>query len=380
MVAGVCLLSVTFLASLPFIASHLALAVQLQTSRIFWVIDLFAVLTMTWVLAEARGPSTRVGGGVAPGRSGARRSSLRCCSSPPPREASTAWTSSIRSDSSCRSALEDSDWVRVGRWIATNSAVDSHVLADPDHDWKFGHSVRITARRDVLVEGVKDAALALYDRDVAMRVQARLEAIGDFATLDATSALALARALRPRPARHRPGRRLSSSCTARAASASIGSSDDGSRPCPCSTFPDYVPSRRWRGGHRMTVYAWAKPRPLPTTARARGLLLRHRHRRARARALQLAAAARPGAGAVAAARPRGLEPGALHARHRGQGLGRRLQRRAPQPAQLRRHRAPVTGPVSLRADARSAVPVAAHDRQGRRPRGRAWRATPSAAT
>ena len=67
------------------------------------------------------------------------------------------------------------------------------MLADPDHDWKFGHSVRITARRDVLVEGVKDAALALYDRDVAMRVQSRLEAIGDFATLDATSALALAR-------------------------------------------------------------------------------------------------------------------------------------------------------------------------------------------
>jgi hypothetical protein len=90
-------------------------------------------------------------------------------------------------------ALEDSDWVRVGRWMATSTAVDSHVLADPDHDWKFGHSVRITARRDVLVEGVKDAALALYDRDVAMRVQGRLEAVGDFSTLDATSARALAR-------------------------------------------------------------------------------------------------------------------------------------------------------------------------------------------
>lgn len=28
-------------------------------------------------------------------------------------------------------------------------------------------------------------------------------------------------------------------------------------------FPDYVPLRRWSGGHRMTVYAWARPRQFP---------------------------------------------------------------------------------------------------------------------
>jgi predicted alpha/beta-fold hydrolase len=28
-------------------------------------------------------------------------------------------------------------------------------------------------------------------------------------------------------------------------------------------FPDYLPSRRWRGGHRMTVYAWARRREFP---------------------------------------------------------------------------------------------------------------------
>ncbi len=28
-------------------------------------------------------------------------------------------------------------------------------------------------------------------------------------------------------------------------------------------FSGYVPSRRWGGGHRMTVYAWARPRALP---------------------------------------------------------------------------------------------------------------------
>ena len=87
--------------------------------------------------------------------------------------------------------LENDDWVRVGRWLATHTSPDTHVLADPDHDWKFGHSVRLTARRDVLVEGVKDAAISLYDRGVALRTQERLAAIGDFATLDAAKAHAL---------------------------------------------------------------------------------------------------------------------------------------------------------------------------------------------
>ena len=206
MVAGVCLLTVTFLASLPFIASHLALAVQLQTSRIFWVIDLFAVLSMTWTLAEARRPARRPWRRARPAahwRPALVAAVLLVASA-----ARGIYSLEVEHPERqfVQLALEDSDWVRVGRWVATSSAVDSHVLADPDHDWKFGHSVRITARRDVLVEGVKDAALALYDRDVAMRVQPRLEAIGDFATLDATSALRPRAPLRPRPARHRQGR------------------------------------------------------------------------------------------------------------------------------------------------------------------------------
>jgi hypothetical protein len=90
-------------------------------------------------------------------------------------------------------SLENTAWVRVGHWLERRTPRDTHVLTDPDHDWKFGHSVRLTARRDVLVEGVKDSALSLYDRDVATRVQARLDAIGDFATIDAARATALAR-------------------------------------------------------------------------------------------------------------------------------------------------------------------------------------------
>lgn len=192
LVAGVCLLTAAFLVSLPFIASRLALAVQLQTSRVFWLIDLFAVLSMVWMLSEARGrpPLEPEARSRAPWRPAAVAAVLLVGSI-----ARGIYIMVVEHPERpfAQATLEDSDWVRVGAWMAASSAVGSHVLADPDHDWKFGHSVRITARRDVLVEGVKDAAIAMYDRDVAMRVQSRLEAVGDFATLDATSALALAR-------------------------------------------------------------------------------------------------------------------------------------------------------------------------------------------
>lgn len=50
-----------------------------------------------------------------------------------------------------------------------------------------------------------------------------------------------------------------------AVSVSTGSSDLA--PVSVTTalpFGEYVPSRRWSGGHRMTVYAWARPRALPS--------------------------------------------------------------------------------------------------------------------
>jgi hypothetical protein len=192
MVAGVVALTSVFLVSLPFIASHLALAVQLQTSRVFWVIDLFAVLSLAWVLAEgtlAAHPVMRAGVERRVWRPAVLALLLLVVSA-------SRGVYIMRVQHPERSflqvALEDTAWVRVGAWIAAGTPVDTHVLADPDHDWKFGHSVRLTARRDVLVEGVKDAALSLYDREVATRVQSRIEAIGDFAALDAPAARALA--------------------------------------------------------------------------------------------------------------------------------------------------------------------------------------------
>jgi hypothetical protein len=67
------------------------------------------------------------------------------------------------------------------------------VLADPGHAWKYGTSVRASAGRDVLLEDVKDSALAIYSRDVATRVVERIAAIGDFSAMTPEHARDLAR-------------------------------------------------------------------------------------------------------------------------------------------------------------------------------------------
>ena len=79
--------------------------------------------------------------------------------------------------------LPASDWQRMGAWIASNTAPQAHVLADPEHVWSAGGSLRVIARRDVLLEGVKDAAIAIYSRDSALQVTERRRAIGDFNAL-----------------------------------------------------------------------------------------------------------------------------------------------------------------------------------------------------
>ena len=60
------------------------------------------------------------------------------------------------------------------RWLRRQPR-DAHVLADPGHAWKYGTSVRVSAERDVFLEEVKDSALAIYSRDVAVRVVERTQ-------------------------------------------------------------------------------------------------------------------------------------------------------------------------------------------------------------
>jgi hypothetical protein len=87
--------------------------------------------------------------------------------------------------------LPDSPWTDAMRWVGTQP-LDAPVLADPGHAWKYGSSVRVAARRDVVLEEVKDSAIAIYSRDVAARVVERTPLLNDFAGLTPQRAHALA--------------------------------------------------------------------------------------------------------------------------------------------------------------------------------------------
>jgi hypothetical protein len=90
--------------------------------------------------------------------------------------------------------LPASDWTAAMQWLGTQP-IGVHVLADPEHATLYGSSVRVAARRDVVLEDVKDTSIALYSRDLAMRVGERRTRIGtDFAHLATASAVQLSRA------------------------------------------------------------------------------------------------------------------------------------------------------------------------------------------
>jgi hypothetical protein len=183
LVAGLVTMLLVFGAALPLLSARIALAVQLQVSRSLWLFDLVAVTYAIWWIVEApwgRGQRVIVRRwAVAVVAIGAlARGSyvmfFEKAGAPP-----------VRVDLP-RDAWRDAmDWLR-------GQPVDVHVLADPGHAWRYASSVRIAAGRDVFLEEVKDAAIGMYSRDIAMRVLARTRAIGDFPQLTAERARLLA--------------------------------------------------------------------------------------------------------------------------------------------------------------------------------------------
>jgi hypothetical protein len=88
--------------------------------------------------------------------------------------------------------LPDTDWGRAMAW-ARASDTSSGWLAAPDHAARYGTSLRVAAERDVFVEEIKDTAIGMYDRPIALRTRDRLAELGDFSTLTAERARELAR-------------------------------------------------------------------------------------------------------------------------------------------------------------------------------------------
>ena len=87
--------------------------------------------------------------------------------------------------------LPDNDWKRTMAWARATDR-DSHWLADPFHAARYGSSLRVAGHRDVFVEEIKDSAVGMYDRPVAIRTRDRLAALGSFDSLTAADALDLA--------------------------------------------------------------------------------------------------------------------------------------------------------------------------------------------
>jgi hypothetical protein len=177
--AGGLFLLAVFLFTLPLVASGLAFFVQLQISRVFWMVDFFATIYLIGAI-DAREPRWHALKWVAAvflTVAAARGLFVFTVERPERRLVSFD--------------LDDTPWHDAMRWIRTRP-VDVHVLTDPGHAWKYGSSVRVSGERDVFLEDVKDSAVAIYSRDVAARVIERNAALGDFALLTAERARALA--------------------------------------------------------------------------------------------------------------------------------------------------------------------------------------------
>ena len=157
LVIGLMASVVFFLVSVPLTMTNVALAVQLQITRVFWILDFVAIAYIAWWLSQSK-TIAMIAIGVCLAGSIARGYYLLEIDQPDRRLVTID--------------LPDTPWMDALRWLATQPA-DWHVLADPGHAWKYGISVRVGASRDTLLESQKDSAIAIYDRAVAMRVAER---------------------------------------------------------------------------------------------------------------------------------------------------------------------------------------------------------------
>ena len=157
---------------LPLLLVRSALAVQLQPLRVFWILDLFATVSLIWLIAERR----PLQGPRAPVALALVLLAFSCVRG--------VYFMTIRYPERSIAAIAPppDPWQDAMRW-AQSTDVRSHWLADPDHAFLYGTSLRVSGRRDLFLDASKDPAVAIYDRAVAMRVAERSHALADFRTL-----------------------------------------------------------------------------------------------------------------------------------------------------------------------------------------------------
>jgi len=179
LVIGCLSLLLVFAVLLPLNAARIALVVQLQTPRIFWMLDLMATLYVVWALADAAGTTgrARVIALVITMLSVTRALYIELVRFPDRPIAQIG--------------VADNDWGRAMAW-ARATPRDTSWVADPIHAAKYGTSLRVAGERDVFVEAIKDAAIGMYARDVAIRTRDRLAELEDFEAMTPGRARSLA--------------------------------------------------------------------------------------------------------------------------------------------------------------------------------------------
>ena len=163
-------------------ALHVVLAFQLQPARLFLVFDVLATIYVVWAAAEMR-PGGAVFESRRPHAVAAIVLLMSC--------ARGAYVLAEAHRPPVQIGIADDDWGRAMAW-ARSTPKSSGWLADPLHAIRYGTSVRVAGERDVFVEGVKDAALGIYDRRIAVRTDERLKQLGDFYGLGGDAARRIA--------------------------------------------------------------------------------------------------------------------------------------------------------------------------------------------
>jgi hypothetical protein len=167
---GATALVAVFLITLPAVAAHVAFPVQLQISRVFWLVDVMATVCLVGALADW------------PRLAALGRPALALCLAALA-AGRGAYILFIEHPERAlfETRLQVSPWHEAMAWLESQPK-DAHVLADSGHAWRYGSSVRVSAGRDVFLEETKDSAIAIYSRDVATRVVERIGALGDLST------------------------------------------------------------------------------------------------------------------------------------------------------------------------------------------------------
>lgn len=166
LVGGAVALVLIFFAWLPFDAARVALAVQLQVGRLFWVLDFLATIYLVWAMAEFH---------ASPVRARALAGLLLVLSTA---RGGYSMSGPFHDRALFAIHIANDDWRDAMTW-AQSTPASSNWLADPMHAARYGSSVRAAGQRDVFLEEIKDTAIAMYDRRIAMRVSDRERALAE---------------------------------------------------------------------------------------------------------------------------------------------------------------------------------------------------------